>query len=183
VLFGLAHLFGATMPAEFNVGPNLIFDFIDPANWRSLPTANYAALLIQAVETPLFLWVYTATSVKRLHDRNKSGWWLLLFFALPGMYSQFGNRVGDALGGWATLLFGLAAFVFSVWGFIEMYCLRGTRGINRFGADPLAPRDTRPGWDQQSEIEMVPNKADAHLPKLAFPRGDYFSRPTESNGH
>jgi hypothetical protein len=64
-----------------------------------------------------------------------------------------------------------------------MYCLRGTRGTNRFGADPLAPRDTRPDWDQQSEIEMVPSKADAHLPKIAFPRGDYFSRTSESNGH
>jgi hypothetical protein len=31
-----------------------------------------------------------------------------------------------------------------------------------FGADPLTPpppRDTRPPWDQQSEIEMVPHKA------------------------
>jgi uncharacterized membrane protein YhaH (DUF805 family) len=159
VLFGLAHLFGATMPKEFNVGPNLIFDFIDPANWRSFPTANYAALLIQAVETPLFLWVYAATSVKRLHDRNKSGWWLLLFFALPGMYSQFGDRLGNQLGDWATMVFGLNAFVFTIWGFIEMYCLKGTKGTNRFGADPLAPLDTRPSWDQQTEIEMVPRKA------------------------
>ena len=159
VLFGLAHLFGATMPKEFNVGPNLIFDFIDPANWRSFPTANYAALLIQAVETPLFLWVYAATSVKRLHDRNKSGWWLLLFFAMPGMYSQFGARISDRLGDSAAMVFGLNALVFSIWGFIEMYCLKGTKGTNRFGADPLAPPDTRPGWDQQTEIEMVPLKA------------------------
>jgi hypothetical protein len=31
-----------------------------------------------------------------------------------------------------------------------------------FGADPLTPpppRDTRPPWDQQSEIKMVPHKA------------------------
>jgi uncharacterized membrane protein YhaH (DUF805 family) len=159
VLFGLAQLFGATMPKEFNVGPNLIFNFIDPANWRSFPTANHAALLIQAVETPLFLWVYAATSVKRLHDRDKSGWWLLLFFVLPGMYSQFGDRISDWLGDWAAMVFGLSAFVFSVWGFVEMYCLKGTKGTNRFGTDPLAPIDTRPGWDQQTEIEMVPRKA------------------------
>jgi uncharacterized membrane protein YhaH (DUF805 family) len=108
VLFGGAHLFGATMPKQFDVGPNRVFDFIDPAAWRSL-TANTTALFVQMVETPLFLWVYLATSVKRLHDRNKSGWWLLLFFALPGLYSQFGDRVDHWLGNWATMVFGLNA--------------------------------------------------------------------------
>jgi hypothetical protein len=40
-----------------------------------------------------------------------------------------------------------------------MCCLKGSRKTNRFGADPLTPKpplDTRPPWDQQSEIEMVP---------------------------
>jgi len=43
-----------------------------------------------------------------------------------------------------------------------MYCLKGSRKTNRFGADPLTPpppHDTRLPWDQQSEIEMVPHKA------------------------
>ena len=156
VLFGVAYLFGATMPDKLNFGPNEIFNIIDPRTWRSLSSANLTALFIQTVETPLFVWVYAATSVKRLHDRNKSGWWLMLFFALPGLYRQFDGRLEDS---WFGLLFGLSAFVFSVWGFIEMYCLRGSRNTNRFGPDPLAPRDTRPPWEQQSEIEMVPHKA------------------------
>ena len=75
---------------------------------------------------------------------------------LPGLYRQFDGRLEDS---WFGLLFGLSAFVFSVWGFIEMYCLRGSRNTNRFGPDPLAPRDTRPRLEQQSEIEMVPHKA------------------------
>ena len=51
--------------------------------------------------------------------------------------------------------------VLCIWGFVEMYCLKGTRKTNRFGPNPLAPprHDTRPRWDQQSEIEMVPHKA------------------------
>ena len=183
VLFGVAYLFGATMPEQFNIGPNGIFALIDPAAWRSLPSANLTNLFVQTVETPLFLWVYLATSVKRLHDRDKSGWWIIAFIVLPCLYGQFGDRVGDWIGLWGALLFGLSAFVFSVWGFVEMYCLKGSRKTNRFGPDPLAPRDTRPGWDQQSEIEMVPNKANADLPKIAFPRGDYFGQTSESNGH
>jgi uncharacterized membrane protein YhaH (DUF805 family) len=159
VLFGVAHLFGATMPEQFNIGPNRIFALIDPAVWRPASSANLTDLFIQTVETPLCLWVYLATSVKRLQDRNKSGWWIVPFFALPCLYSQFGDRLGGWLGDWATMVFGLSAFVFSIWGFIEMYCRKGTKGSNRFGADPLAPIDTRPAWDQQTEIEMVPHKA------------------------
>ena len=67
-----------------------------------------------------------------------------------------------------------------------MYCLKGSRKTNRFGADPLTPppqRDTRPPWDQQSEIEMTPHKANAHFPKFGFTRGDYLSRTSESDGH
>ena len=62
----------------------------------------------------------------------------------------------------ADLPLAIAASALCLWGFIEMYCLKGSRKTNRFGADPLTPpppHDTRPHWDQQSEIEMVPHKA------------------------
>jgi hypothetical protein len=99
-------------------------------------------------------------SIKRLHDRDKRGWWIIPFVVLPGSY--------NTLSGWwpedsyPDMLHGLIAFIAYIWGFIEMYCLKGSRKTNRFGADPLTPpppRDTRPPWDQQSEIEMVPHKA------------------------
>ena len=34
----------------------------------------------------------------------------------------------------------LVAAVLSIWGFVELYCLRGTVGDNRYGPDPLAGR-------------------------------------------
>ena len=46
VLFGVAYLFGATMPEQFNIGPNGIFVLIDPAAWRSLPSANLTNLFV-----------------------------------------------------------------------------------------------------------------------------------------
>jgi hypothetical protein len=46
-----------------------------------------------------------------------------------------------------------------IWGFVEMACLKGTSGPNRFGPDPLAPIDTQPRWDQQSELTFVPPSA------------------------
>jgi uncharacterized membrane protein YhaH (DUF805 family) len=50
-----------------------------------------------------------AISVRRLHDRDKSGWWVLLNF-VP--------------------LIGIIILI--VW-----FCMRGTVGPNRFGPDPL----------------------------------------------
>jgi uncharacterized membrane protein YhaH (DUF805 family) len=53
-----------------------------------------------------------ALSFRRLHDRDKSAWWLLLCF-IP------------LVGG----------IILLVW-----YCMRGTVGDNRFGPDPLASK-------------------------------------------
>ncbi len=64
--------------------------------------------LTSLVNLALFL-PTLSVSVRRLHDLDKSGWWLLLSF-IP-------------LIGWIILL---------VWA-----CTRGTRGPNRFGPNPL----------------------------------------------
>ena len=53
-----------------------------------------------------------AICIKRFHDRDKSGWWLLILF-VP-----------------------LVGFV---WILIENGFLRGTEGSNRFGPDPHGP--------------------------------------------
>lgn len=55
-----------------------------------------------------------AVSVRRLHDSDKSGWWLLLSFVPAGA---------------------LVLFIF--------YLLDGTPGSNRHGPDPKARRSTR----------------------------------------
>ena len=75
-------------------------------------------------------------SVRRLHDRDKSGWWLLAFYAFPAASSY----VDDAEGSGLPYLLSLARFAFSLWGFVELGCLRGTPGPNRFGANPIADR-------------------------------------------
>lgn len=55
------------------------------------------------------IWIGLAVSVKRWHDRDKSGWWMLI---------------------------ALIPLIGAVWAFIENGCLRGTVGPNRFGDDP-----------------------------------------------
>ena len=192
VLLGLMMVVGAAIvaiqsllggPTSFHFGAKDLFKLVDPEAYRSLTLADLPRLLVKLLGTTLLMWVYFAASIKRLHDRDKSGWWMVAFFAVPGLYNQFADRLPDSH---ADLPLAFAASALCLWGFVEMYCLKGSRKTNRFGADPLAPpppRDTRPPWDQQSEIEMVPHKANAHFPKFAFPRGDHLSRTSESNGH
>lgn len=170
-------------PKPFHLGARDLFKLVDPDAYRSLTWAGLPRLMVKLFGTTLLLWVYFATAIKRLHDRDKSGWWMVPFFAVPGLCNQFIDRLPDSP---ADLPLALAAFALCLWGFVEMYCLRGSRKTNRFGADPLAPpppRDGGPRWDQQSEIEMVPHKANAHFPKFALPRGDDHSRTSENNGH
>jgi uncharacterized membrane protein YhaH (DUF805 family) len=153
VLAAAATIFGIGGPLAINViGIAASVHFSDDP-------ASKASLFPQIVTIPMtfvFGWSYAAASIKRLHDRNKSGWWIVPFIVASGLYDQFGDRLG---GSYAAVVIGLAVYIAFIWGFVEMCCLNGTRGPNRFGPDPLVPRDTRPRWDQQSELEFVPHRA------------------------
>ncbi|MDB5578636.1 MAG: hypothetical protein JWR80_3812 [Bradyrhizobium sp.] len=154
LVVAIGSLFGAAK--SFSFGVNDIFLMFDPATYRALSKADLWPLFAKMILTPLFGWVYFATSIKRLHDRDKSGWWMAPFVVGPGLYDQIADRFDLS---YAALPLGLAAFIFVLWGFVEMYCLKGSRKTNRFGPNPLAPIDTGPRWEQRSEIEMVPRKA------------------------
>ncbi len=153
----LGSLFGSpALTGSLSFSTSDLFKLLNPDSYQSLRVAGLPLLLIKVVGTPLVLWVYLATSIKRLHDRDRSGWWMVPFFAVPGIFNELADRLDYS---YAALALGLATFVLYLWGFIEMYCLKGSRKTNRFGPDPLAPIDRRPGWEQQSEVEMVPHKA------------------------
>ena len=57
----------------------------------------------------VYIWSLIAIQVKRWHDRDKSGWWILINF-IP---------------------------IIGIWALIENGFLPGTEGKNRFGEDPL----------------------------------------------
>jgi uncharacterized membrane protein YhaH (DUF805 family) len=82
------------------------------------------------------LYCSVAVAAKRLHDRDKSAWWLLVFYLVPGILSG----VGQALESSVALILSLASLAISIWAFVELGCLRGTEGANQYGPDPLAGR-------------------------------------------
>jgi uncharacterized membrane protein YhaH (DUF805 family) len=147
---------------SFHLDIDDIFKIVDPTSYRSLESSDLPSLLVKLAGTPVFLWVYLAVSVKRLHDRDRSGWWMVPFFVFPGLYRQFEDRLPDSY--W-LLPFGVAAIVLSIWGFVEMYCLKGTRWPNRFGPNPLGKEQASRGGirssgrDQINDTEAVPYRA------------------------
>lgn len=72
-----------------------------------------------------------AVGLKRLHDRDMSGWWLLVFFLLPGVLDGIGRLLA------APLVFSLAEAAISLWALVVLGFLRGTPGPNQYGPDPL----------------------------------------------
>ncbi len=65
---------------------------------------------IFALLTLLVIWPSLAISIKRWHDRGKSGWWVLI---------------------------GLVPLIGGLWAIIETGFLPGTPGPNEYGPDPL----------------------------------------------
>ena len=87
------------------------------------------------------LWIGWATTVRRLHDRDKSWGWAFLFTFVPASISSAirpAAVVGPLNPEQAAL--GIIPLGLLIWGFIEIGCLRGTSGDNRFGSDPLASK-------------------------------------------
>ena len=126
-------LIGALLVLTF--APFLL-DSEDAAVFMVALTSNFIWLLS--------LWPMVALGSKRLHDRNKNGWWLLVFWLLPFVLFSVGfsivlfddprtGRSGDFLTGSIVIL---CEFPPALWGIIELGILPGTRGPNLYGADP-----------------------------------------------
>ena len=87
----------------------------------------------------LVLFAHFAVAIKRLHDRDKSAWRLLLF-ALPLVILQTIAYYTDRTSTGAvevSLILGLACLSIIIWFLVELGFLRGMAGPNRYSPDPL----------------------------------------------
>jgi uncharacterized membrane protein YhaH (DUF805 family) len=91
------------------------------------------AFAVATVIGVLSIWPSYAIIVKRLHDRDHSGWFVL------------------------TLFIPLANLVFCIWILIEVWFMKGTDGPNRFGLDPLGPPDAPLGGELREDPPVVPS--------------------------
>lgn len=100
----------------------------------SFPTDLLGLLLVFSVPFIPIIISSIAVGIERLHDRNKSGWWLLVFYLLPGAIGNIGPYTG------LDFVFQLASLALSIWALVELGFLRGTPGRNQYGPDPLASK-------------------------------------------
>ena len=93
----------------FLIAIGLLAMFIDMLLGTTMGRDGYG--IVSLVVSLASVYFALALYAKRWHDRDKSGWWSLI------------------------LLVPLIGFV---WWIVECGILEGTRGPNRYGADPLA---------------------------------------------
>ena len=98
-------------------------------------TLDYVVLFIIFLTLVSVSWISAfAIGIKRLHDRNKNGWLIVLFYVAPSILAGIANTSEQAV---VSFVLGLASFVISIWGLVELGFLRGTVGPNPYGPDPL----------------------------------------------
>lgn len=109
-----------------------------------IPIAVLKYLLVTALILAGFA-AWLSATLERLHDRDKSAWYLFIFFGVPTVLRNLEEPPKD---GSTTLWFfyaGMGSFLaiictlISCWMLAELGCLRGTIGPNRYGPDPLQP--------------------------------------------
>jgi uncharacterized membrane protein YhaH (DUF805 family) len=77
-----------------------------------------------------------AVMVKRLHDRNRPGWWAAFIF-VPAILGSVVNAFNGGDESPLSIALGGVVVIVSIWFLIELGFLCGTVGANRYGPDPL----------------------------------------------
>jgi uncharacterized membrane protein YhaH (DUF805 family) len=114
---------------------------------NALASAGAGMLVIWALYMLLALAFFIpnlAVTVRRLHDTNRSGWWILApmvpyviaFVSIMGAAAS-GSQGGLAAGGIIGMVAVLAAIGLGITLLVFMF-LEGTRGPNKYGPDPKA---------------------------------------------
>jgi uncharacterized membrane protein YhaH (DUF805 family) len=132
----------------------LKFSFYFSSQWEAL-------LWVVAIA---MIWIDTATTANRLHDRDGRGWWAVAVFIINrlsyayyglffGLYFGVDNSIAKEL---LLVILAVALSLLQTWIIIELFFLAGTDGPNRFGPDPTRTAPTSP-LDSRAEPAGVPD--------------------------
>jgi uncharacterized membrane protein YhaH (DUF805 family) len=132
----------ASFDGRLNRKPYWIANLILIAAGMTLSFVLVSTAGLTAATVFSLVWIYPtfALNVKRAHDRNRPTWLIVAFFGLLvliNLSQVFGlDRTGDEP---TTLLLilGIPWFLLALFFFVDLGFLRGTRGPNRYGPDPL----------------------------------------------
>ena len=71
----------------------LVIFAVTTAGEGELAAGGFILLLPFILYIPM-LWIGLALGAKRLHDRGKSAWWLVVFYVVPGILSGVSSQIG-----------------------------------------------------------------------------------------
>jgi uncharacterized membrane protein YhaH (DUF805 family) len=125
VLMATFWLYALSVPGEYENG--------GPTPFPKGPLGIAGAVLWFALMA-LSFWTLGTATVRRLHDRDKSGWWIFLVLVGPNFVYGLGDYLA-ATGidmpplAFALRIAGLSGFLY---GAVELLLLPGTPGRNRY---------------------------------------------------
>ncbi|MFV1999016.1 MAG: DUF805 domain-containing protein [Acidimicrobiia bacterium] len=96
--------------AKFWIGTGISWALIIVAVALAAIIGGSFGFLVAVLAYVAVIWIGLAVSIKRWHDRGKSGWWILIV---------------------------LIPFIGYLWALIETGFLEGDKGDNQYGSDPL----------------------------------------------
>ncbi|WP_375396221.1 DUF805 domain-containing protein [uncultured Sphingomonas sp.] len=144
----LASVVLSALDAAFGLGGETTFDRTNTLNSGSAAYNfgyNFGAMTRTGILSGIFslaiLLPNLAVQVRRLHDTDRSGWWLLLpvgpylVGAVMIVMAMIAPQAALIIAG--AVLVGIGVICAIV--LLVFLCLPGTSGRNRFGPDPLAP--------------------------------------------
>lgn len=131
VLTGVETAFGLQVgrsESDFTVGDTTI------------PVVNQGAGILSTLFALAVLLPTLAVAVRRLHDTNHSGWWIIAP-ALAYLVAGIAVAIAIALdaGAFVLALLGIGFIVGAILAVVLLvfYIMKGTPGENRYGPDPL----------------------------------------------
>lgn len=111
---------GYWLSAVFQVGGIVLLAVVTQVLGGAGPSPAPVLLLLWGVGGLVIAWIGFAATIRRWHDRDKSGWWTLI---------------------------GAVPVIGSIWLLVELGLLAGTPGDNRFGPPPGSVSGGRAGSD------------------------------------
>lgn len=118
----------------------LINNIINDLPLEAAATAHNKYMILATITAVLTLYILLAqlfATVRRLHDRNISGWWIwlanIIFVILITILIMIGNNgLVKSMGNWIVLI------LFAPYSYIFIQTVKvGTVGPNKYGSDPL----------------------------------------------
>lgn len=121
----------------------------DPIAMQAWLKQNDGFLMTTGISTIAYIllgWLpQLSVTVRRLHDTNRSGWFIFMptLVAIGAVVAVVFVGMGGGQAALPLMLLIMSApLIASIW-FLVVLCLPGTHGTNRFGPDPIKGRKRR----------------------------------------